>query len=120
MADLTDTERRIILGIRRAADALEAQAAAWRRRPESRPFGREAGRVLLAVAEVSTIGVRVELPHWLDNDGPGTRKAGQRALERLAAAGLVERHACRGERYTHAKLTTAGADLATRLLRARR
>jgi hypothetical protein len=109
-------ECELLLGILRATCDLEE--AGRRLKADRWAYGDRYARARVAVQIdlLKEVGVRVDVGAFLGSSDPAARKAAQRGLEALEAAGFITRGTAYGEtRLTHAKLTEAGREAAAKL-----
>ena len=109
--DLTDLDRRLLVGIARDTQRLRAAPpgpgdgfGSWHQRLA-------AARRRTASREAADVGVRVDLLGWAGRNDDAGRQAVRRALAKLEAAGLLTRHGYDSGPLTHAKLTPLGEAL---------
>lgn len=103
MTTLTSLQERLIRGIQADADAI-------------RDVPDTPGEVHRLKRELGIYGVPLNCGYWIGEElTPAVRQACRRALEKLEAAGLIERFARWGGNLTHAKLTDAGEQAAKAL-----
>jgi hypothetical protein len=111
---LTVTGLQILRAALAETTRLLQLAATWKRDPRSRPNPRDAAGLNLIqdVEQAHSIGVRFDVT-WLGRGtGNTATKAGNRALARLEAAGLIVRRSATGRLLTHLQLTNAGEEAA--------